>query len=153
MATTPPPLPIVYDRDADHLKVLSIVWYVFAALQALAACFMLLYIGFGVCVAIFGAAAGTAAGHAAHDPSAGIVALPFAGMGIVFAFVGGILLLLFALLAFLMFKCGQSLSQRRHITLCYVMAAISCLSFPIGTLLGVFTFIVLARPSVQQSFK
>ena len=152
MTTTPPPLPIVYDRDADHLKVLSIIFYVFAALQAVAACFMLLYIAFGVCVAIFGAAAGTAAGHAAHDPSAGMVALPFAGMGIFFVCIGSFLLLLFATFAFLNFKCGQSLARRKHITLCYVMAALCCISFPIGTLLGVFTFIVLSRPTVQQSF-
>ena len=36
--------------------------------------------------------------------------------------------------------------------ICIVMAALACLSMPFGTVLGVFTIIVLARPSVQALF-
>jgi hypothetical protein len=34
-----------------------------------------------------------------------------------------------------------------------VIAIITCLSVPLGTALGVFTLIVLARPSVKQLFE
>ncbi len=35
---------------------------------------------------------------------------------------------------------------------CLVMACVACLFMPFGTVLGVFTIIVLARPSVQTLF-
>ena len=34
-----------------------------------------------------------------------------------------------------------------------MVAGLNCLHMPLGTLLGVFTFIVLARPSVQALFE
>ena len=33
-----------------------------------------------------------------------------------------------------------------------IIAGINCLGIPLGTTLGVFTFIVLLRPSVQHVF-
>jgi len=33
-----------------------------------------------------------------------------------------------------------------------IVAGITCLSVPIGTVLGVFTLLVLSRPSVKQMF-
>ena len=33
-----------------------------------------------------------------------------------------------------------------------IVAGITCLSVPIGTVLGVFTLMVLSRPSVKQMF-
>ena len=33
-----------------------------------------------------------------------------------------------------------------------VVAALECLAFPLGTVLGVFTLIVLVRPEVKQLF-
>ena len=151
--TLPPPLPVVaYDRDADHLRILSICWYVVAGLQALMACFLLLYVLFGVGIALFGVAAGTAGGHEARDPSGAAVGLPFMGMGLMVGCFGCFLFLLVATLAFLNFKTGQSLVRRRNIALIYVMAALLCTAIPMGTLLGVFTFVVLSRPSVRSTF-
>lgn len=34
-----------------------------------------------------------------------------------------------------------------------VVAGVSCLSIPLGTALGVFTFIVLSRPSIVRLFE
>jgi hypothetical protein len=45
--------------------------------------------------------------------------------------------------------CGKARKSR---TLCLVAAAISCLEIPYGTLLGVFTLIVLDRASVRNEF-
>ncbi|MNW11626.1 hypothetical protein D3C71_2091290 [compost metagenome] len=56
--------------------------------------------------------------------------------------VGGILTLMAA----------RRLSQRRSLTLCIVVAAVSCMQIPFGTALGVFTLIVLNRPSVKAMF-
>jgi hypothetical protein len=48
---------------------------------------------------------------------------------------------------------GRFLARRKHHLFCLVVAGVECLFFPFGTVLGVFTIIVLMRPSVQQAFE
>ncbi len=141
------------DADAEHLKILSICWYVFACLHALAACFLLLYAALGAVVALFGLAAGTAAGKIAHDPFFAILGLPAATMGFLVVCIGAFAFLLFLAVAFAQYHCGRSLSRRRNMTFCYVIAAIACLNIPFGTALGICTFMVLSRPTVKSLFQ
>jgi hypothetical protein len=47
---------------------------------------------------------------------------------------------------------GRFLGRRRHYVFCMVMAAIMCMVPPFITVLGVFTIIVLLRPSVKLLF-
>ena len=47
---------------------------------------------------------------------------------------------------------GMFLRARRHRTFSMVIAAINCLHIPLGTLLGVFTLIVLGRESVRRMY-
>jgi MFS family permease len=47
---------------------------------------------------------------------------------------------------------GRCLSRRRNRAFCFVMAGISCGFFPFGTVLGVFTLLVLSRESVRALF-
>jgi hypothetical protein len=47
---------------------------------------------------------------------------------------------------------GNFLRQRRHWLYCLVVAALSCAWFPFGTVLGVLTILVLARPEVKARF-
>jgi len=55
-------------------------------------------------------------------------------------------------LAVLMIIAGRFLAKRRHHTFCIVVAAIACLFMPFGTILGVFTLVVLMRDSVRLQF-
>ena len=55
-------------------------------------------------------------------------------------------------LAVLILAVGRSLSRRKRYNFCLVMACVECLFMPFGTALGVFTIVVLNRPSVKQSF-
>jgi len=56
-------------------------------------------------------------------------------------------------LAVCMLIAGRNLAKRRHHTFCLVVAAISCIFMPFGTILGVLTIIVLMRPSVKGLFE
>jgi len=47
---------------------------------------------------------------------------------------------------------GRSLQTRQRYTFCLVMAGIECIFMPVGTVLGVFTIIVLVRDSVKELF-
>jgi hypothetical protein len=55
-------------------------------------------------------------------------------------------------LAVCMIIAGRFLAKRTHYMYCLVVAAISCIFFPFGTVLGVFTIIVLLRSSVKALF-
>lgn len=48
---------------------------------------------------------------------------------------------------------GLFMRRRKHRTFSLVIAAINCLQIPLGTTLGVFTIIVLIRPSVVEIYE
>jgi hypothetical protein len=77
---------------------------------------------------------------------------PPAFIGWLFAFIGGTIILVGLVFATCVILAGRFLSLRRHYTYCFVMACIQCLFIPFGTVLGVFTIIVLMRESVKQIF-
>ena len=47
---------------------------------------------------------------------------------------------------------GWQIRRRRWWTFCYLTGWGECLMFPFGTILGIFTILVLSRPSVKQLF-
>ena len=124
-------------QDSEHLKLLAIFHYVVAAMTALFACIPFIHFFMGL--ALFtGAFPDT-------DPDAqkvGIFIMVFAGLFILAGWT------LAALIAF----SGRSLQTRRRYTFCLVMAGVECIFMPFGTVLGVFTIIVLIRDSVKQLF-
>ena len=126
------------DQDEEHLRLLSVLHYVWGGLTAFGGCIGGIY-------AIAGG--GILAANAAQGRNA-----PPAWVGGFMLLVGIFLLLLVAAFATLTIIAGRSLARKQRYTLCMVMACISCLSVPLGTALGVFTLIVLSRPSVKAKF-
>jgi cytochrome c biogenesis protein CcdA len=55
-------------------------------------------------------------------------------------------------LAVLIAFAGRSLQQLKRYTYCLIVAGIECIFMPVGTVLGVFTIIVLMRDSVKPLF-
>jgi predicted membrane channel-forming protein YqfA (hemolysin III family) len=126
--------------DEEHLKVLSIVYFVSAGMSALVSIFGLLYAFMGVFM--FRVVAQAPQNQGDFPPEFGWIFAVF-GLGM-FALM--ITMGIFKLVA------GLRLKKRQSRTFCLVIAGISCLGFPYGTLMGVFTFIVLLRPSVAKLF-
>lgn len=125
-------------RDVSQLRTLSILYYVFATFNLLPLLISALYAFLGVAMLN-----GTLPADATtQDTGSGWVLLCLAAAMIFIGIVGGILTLMAA----------RRLSQRRALTLCIVVAAVSCMQIPFGTALGVFTLIVLNRPSVKAMF-
>ncbi len=54
--------------------------------------------------------------------------------------------------AICMTVAGRRLNQNRSYMFCLVITGIECMFMPFGTVLGVFTIIVLMRPSVKELF-
>jgi hypothetical protein len=123
-------------QDARNLDMLAIFHFVYAGLLGLGGLFMGLYIVLGVVMATSVAAGGGSSGDAAA------IGGFFVAFGVVF------LVLLWTKAAFLVWS-GMSMRKRQRRTLSFVMACISCIAVPLGTTLGVFTLVVLSKPSVQ----
>ncbi len=142
-AAPPSPPPRLVDRDAEHLRLLSITYYVLAGIKALLGCFPLIHVAIGIFV--------VAAGDSLADGST--QGPPPAILGWIFIAIGGIFTVVGWTAAILMFLCARRLARRRSHLFCMVVAGLSCLFFPFGTVAGVFTFVVLTRPSVRELFE
>jgi hypothetical protein len=130
------------DGDTERLDLLAIFHYVVAGLAALFSFFPLLYTAVGV-IFIFAARHGTA------KPGE---ELPPEFLGWIFVGVGSFLFLLGIAMAICILIGGRCLSRRNCYSFALVMACIECLFVPFGTILGVFTIVVLSRESVKALF-
>ncbi|MBK8286169.1 MAG: hypothetical protein IPK97_15540 [Ahniella sp.] len=128
-------------KDLEHLRLLAIFHYVIAGFIAFFSLFPLLHVGMGIAM-LSGVMPSNGAANSGDE----------AMIGWVFILMGGGFVLFGELVAFLMFRAGRCLKQQKSYTYCLVIAAISCLFMPLGTVLGVFTIIVLVRPSVKTLF-
>lgn len=66
---------------------------------------------------------------------------------------GLVFFLMFITMAALKFLTYRFLMHRRHRLFCMAVAGITCLGIPWGTALGVCTFLVMNRRSVERLFQ
>lgn len=125
--------------DQNDLNTLAVCHYVYAALLAFGG---LIPIGISlVAVGVFSALVPS------HEPA-------LKGL------VGGALLLIWGAIGLLLWikaglvaYSGLCLRRGQHRMLSIVVACLCCLNMPIGTLLGVFTLVVLNRPAVRAGYE
>ncbi|PYL04773.1 MAG: hypothetical protein DME31_02500 [Verrucomicrobia bacterium] len=130
------------NQDKEHLRLLAIFHYIVAGLAALFSFFPLLYTTIGA-IFIFVARHGT--------PKPG-EDLPPEFLGWIFVGLGSFLLLLGIAMAICILIAGRCLSRFKCYSFTLVIACVECLFIPFGTILGVFTIIVLSRESVKALF-
>lgn len=131
------------NRDLEHLRLLAIFHYVVAALGALFACLPLLHVGLGVVMVVSPEALGGSEDGAA----------PPGWLGYFFILLGGVFVLIGWAAAICTFISGRFLATRQRRMFSLVMAALLCAFFPFGTVLGIFTIVVLSRESVRQLYE
>lgn len=128
-------------QDQEHLRLLAIFHFVCAGLVALCACIPIIHLALGVMMLfapeIFGPG---------RDQPPRVI-------GLLFVLIAGLFIVLGWMLAGLLAWAGRCLLRHKAYTFCLVMAAIACLFMPFGTILGVFTIIVLIRPTVKALFE
>lgn len=126
-------------QDLEHLRLLSIFHYVVAGLAALFACFPLFHLVFGVAMV-------SGWGEMPQEDPMAVT------MGWFFIVVASIVILCGWAFAVCLVVAGRALARRRRYMFCLVMAAVECIFMPFGTVLGVFTIVVLMRDSVRELF-
>lgn len=120
------------EQQRTYLRVLAILHYVHGVLIALVALAMVAFFGFGWIDS------GGSFGDAEES--------------FVFAFVSCGVLFITAYAAVTLLV-GRWLDQRRHWAGVIVFSAINALNAPLGTLLGVFTIVVLISEPVRAAFE
>lgn len=129
-------------KDVEHLRLLQTGHTVLAAITGFFACMPLLHVAMGVAMLV-------GPDSMFHDKGG---KAPPAFFAILFIIMGGAFVAAGWTLAVLIFFAGKFIGQRRRHTFCVVVAGLSCLFMPFGTVLGVFSLMVLNRPTVKPLF-
>jgi hypothetical protein len=127
--------------DAEHVRLLAIFHFVSAALSFAGVAFASLY--FVLFQVMFSNPEMWAQSQEGAPPAEVIM---------IFRWLTGMLVVWFLVSCVGNLLSGMFLRARRHRTFSMVIAAINCLHIPLGTLLGVFTLIVLGRESVRKLY-
>jgi hypothetical protein len=123
--------------DVQHLQLLSVFHYVLGGITALFGCFPIFHLAMGIAVVT-----GVLDDENGPPPAFGWLFIGMAAIAMTFLWA----------LAIAILVAGRKLATHTGYMYCMVVAAIECAFMPLGTILGVFTIIVLVRPSVKELF-
>jgi hypothetical protein len=126
-------LVIGFMQDREHLQILVYFHYAWSALAVVLTCFQLVFL---IVFAKFGF----------------LKARPPAVFELFYAIAGGVALSIGLAMAVCTFLAARFLAARKCYVFCLMVAAMNSTIAPLGTGLGIFTFIVLLRPTVKELF-
>ena len=126
-------------QDEEHLRLLSIFHYIVGGIAACFAFFPIIHLIMGIVMLAGGFQDASGKG-------------PPAAFGLIFVIMALLIMSVGWTLAICLIIAGKRLAKRKRYNFCFVIACISCIFMPFGTILGVFTIIVLMRPSVKDFF-
>ena len=122
--------------DISHLNALALTHYILGGLGTVFSLFTLIYVFLGLAIVT---------GGIDSEEAPVFVGWLFIGLGLTFLVIGEVM-------SIAMILSGRHMKRRTGYTFSFVVACISCLSVPIGTILGIFTILVLNRPSVKAAY-
>ncbi|QJD68396.1 hypothetical protein HG421_12230 [Xanthomonas campestris pv. badrii] len=131
-------------EDLQQLKLLSIFHYVLAGITGLFSLFPLIHLFMGLAIVT---------GHLPMEntsPDAPPMDPRWFGWFFV-VFAAAFICCGLTLAGFIAYA-GRCIAQRRRHLLCLIVAGISCSFMPFGTVVGVFTLVILLRPQVKALF-
>jgi hypothetical protein len=132
----PSPGENVMSEDEKYLELLAIFHFIVGGITALFACIPLIHVALGLAM-LFG-------GFGMNGPPS--------WFGLIFVVVGGTIVACGWALAIAIVIAGRHLKTKTCRMYCLVVGALECMFMPFGTVLGVFTVIVLMRDSVKTLF-
>ncbi len=126
-------------NDKGYLASLAVAHYVVGGIGVCFACIPLLHLVMGIALVT-----GNLQSHAAQSP-------PDA-FGWIFVAAGAVFFLIGQAIAVTIIVSGRFLAKQKHYMFSFIIACIMCAFFPFGTILGVFTIIVLSRDNVKRIY-
>jgi len=128
------------NQDIEHIRLLSIFHYVVAGIIALVSLFPAVHLALGIAMLT-----GALDDFDKGNPPPEFFGWMFVILPAMFI-VGGLMMAVCVAIA------GRQLARHGGYTYCLVIAGVECLFMPFGTVLGVFTILVLIRPTVKSLF-
>jgi hypothetical protein len=128
--------------DDDQLRMLGLGHQIIGGLTALGSCLFLMHVGMGILMLV-----NPTAMASKNEPA------PPAFLGAMFIAMGSFAVIAGWTIGILSFLAGRNLKRRTGKKLIQVASGLMCLNMPLGTVLGVFTFLVLERESVRKLFE
>ena len=128
-------------QDEEHLGLLSIFHYIVGGIGCFFACMPLIHMGLGL---VFILSPETFVENGGEAPPAFFGWLFFV-MGLLFFLIG-------QAISICIIVSGRFLAKRKRYMYSFVLGCIECILFPFGTVLGIFTIIVLSRDSVKELY-
>ena len=129
--------PVKKTQDEEHLDLLGIFFYVLGGMTAFFACIPIIHLIIGLSLVF---------GQIDVPEDERFIGWFFVAIAVVIILIGWTI-------AICLLVTGSKLRKRQSYTFCMVIAAIACLNMPLGTILGVFTIVVLSRDSVKALFE
>ncbi len=128
-------------KDEEHLNLLAIFHYIVGGIGCLFACIPLFHVGIGAMM-LFSPDTFQAA-HGQGPPV--FFGYMFLGLGLLFFLVG-------QAISICIIYSGRCLAKRTKYMFSFVTGCIQCMFVPFGTVLGIFTIIVLSRDSTKTLY-
>lgn len=129
------------DNDVQHIKILSIFHFVVGGLSAVFSSMFLIHLFMGLSLLI-----------SPESWSGGNSEAPPQFFGYMLTFIGALFFLLGIAFSCCVVYSGLLLKRIKKRIFSLVMACVECIFIPFGTVLGVFTIIVLSKESVKQLY-
>lgn len=130
-----------YNKDQHDLKQLATFHYVLGGLGMFFSLFALIYVAVGVAMIYAPESMDMSDTDAPPEFVAGI-----------FIAIGSVLFLLGEIGSICLIVSGKKLKKQTGYMFSFVMACLCCLNMPLGTILGIFTIMVLQRDSVKTLY-
>lgn len=130
------------NQDESHLDNLAIAHYVVGGVMALFSCMPLLHMFIGLSFIL---------GGDSFFPEDG--QQPPAFFGWMFFTVGLFFFVMGQATSISIVISGRFLKRRKNYLFTFILACLACIFVPFGTVLGIFTIIVLSRGSVREIYE
>ena len=127
-------------RAEEQLGHLAIGYYVLGGLMIPGSLIFLVHVGLGTVML----AGGMEGGSGPPPPEA---------LDWVFVVLGLFGVLMGLTMGSLVIYAGRCLAKQRRLVFIYILAGLLCASFPLGTILGVLTFIALSNNDAKELFR
>jgi hypothetical protein len=132
-----------HPADSDHLKLLSIFHYIVGILTVAFSSIFIIHVAMGISLALHPEVWNSGKGQPGPPAFLGYFMAVFAGAFVLIGWtVGGLTIF-----------SGRCMKHRKRWMFSAIMAGVNCAFFPFGTALGAFTFAVLLRDSVKESYQ
>ena len=131
------------EKDIEQLNLLRIFHYIVGGLGCFFSCMPLLHVGVGIFLLVSPESFGDQ-----NNPNhiQDLFSYFFICMGLIFFLLG-------QALSICIIYSGKCLKNRKKYMFSFIIACVSCMFVPFGTILGVFTIIVLSRDSVKKLYE